>query len=251
MGYENIGIPAFIEFLVWLSQHRHVTERAELFFLIIPYTTTYFSPSKEYRRLSILMLIKDMPHSSQHVLAQKSHLSSSMVNIYIKELKQAGLITVSGKTNRTTEYHLTPKGEKKLFQDFISFSSEAVQIYASVKREIIRVLKRYETSGIRTIVLYGASDTAEIVVSAISNTRLVVIGIVDGDAAKQGHIFNGTLIQAPEAISQIDPDAVLITSFARQDEIYNNIESIIDDNIEVLTLTDLQQLQPTSPEFAR
>nr|WP_319394463.1 MarR family winged helix-turn-helix transcriptional regulator [uncultured Desulfobacter sp.] len=219
--------------------------------MIIPYTTTYFSPSKEYRRLSILMLIKDMPHSSQHVLAQKSHLSSSMVNIYIKELKQACLITVSGKTNRTTEYHLTPKGEKKLFQDFISFSSEAVQIYASVKREIIRVLKRYETSGIRTIVLYGASDTAEIVVSAIPNTRLVVIGIVDGDAAKQGHIFNGTLIQAPEAISQIDPDAVLITSFARQDEIYNNIESIIDDNIEVLTLTDLQQLQPTSPEFAR
>lgn len=192
-----------------------------------------------------------MPHSSQHLLAQKSHLSSSMVNIYIKELRQAGLITVSGKTNRTTEYHLTPKGEKKLFQDFISFSSEAVQIYASVKREIIRVLKRYETRGIRTIVLYGASDTAEIVVSAIPNTRLVVIGIVDGDAAKQGHIFNGTLIQAPEAILQIDPDAVLITSFARQDEIYNNIESIIDENIEVLTLTDLQQLQLTFPEFVR
>ncbi|WP_320040115.1 MarR family winged helix-turn-helix transcriptional regulator [uncultured Desulfobacter sp.] len=214
--------------------------------MIIPYNTTYFSPSKVYRRLSILMLIKDMPHSSQHLIAQKSHLSSSMVNIYIKELKQAGLITVSGKTNRTTEYHLTQKGQKKLFQDFISFSSEAVQIYASVKREIIRLLKRYETNGIRTVVLYGASDTAEVVVSAIPHTRLVVIGIVDGDPSKQGHIFNGTLIQAPEAISQIDPDAVLITSFARQDEIYNNIESILGEDIEVLTLTDLQQLQQTT-----
>nr|WP_321397876.1 winged helix-turn-helix transcriptional regulator [uncultured Desulfobacter sp.] len=189
------------------------------------------------------MLIKEMPDSSQHLLAQKSHLSSSMVNIYIKELKQAGLITVSGETNRTTEYHLTPEGQKKLFQDFISFSSEAVQIYATVKREIIRLLKQYETNGIRTVVLYGASDTAEVVVSAIPHTRLVVIGIVDGDPAKQGHIFNGTLIQAPEAISQIDPDAVLITSFARQDEIYNNIEPIIGKEIEVLTLTDLQQLQ--------
>ncbi|MCG8549674.1 MAG: hypothetical protein MI799_04640, partial [Desulfobacterales bacterium] len=175
--------------------------------------------------------------------AQKSHLSSSMVNIYIKELKQAGLITVSGKTNRTTEYHLTPEGQKKLFQDFISFSSEAVQIYAGVKREIIRLLKRYETNGIRTVVLYGASDTAEVVASAIPHTRLVVIGIVDGDRTKQGHIFNGTLIQAPEAISQIDPDAVLITSFARQDEIYNNIESSVGENIEVLTLTELQHLQ--------
>ena len=189
------------------------------------------------------MLIKDMPHSSQHLIAQKSHLSSSMVNIYIKELKQAGLITVSGKTNRTTEYHLTPEGQKKLFQDFISFSSEAVQIYAGVKREIIRLLKRYETNGIRTVVLYGASDTAEVVASAIPHTRLVVIGIVDGDRTKQGHIFNGTLIQAPEAISQIDPDAVLITSFARQDEIYNNIESSVGEDIEVLTLTELQHLQ--------
>ena len=220
--------------------------------MIIPYTTTYFSPSKECRRLSILMLIKDMPNSSQHHIAEKSHLSSSMVNIYIKELKQAGLITVSGKTNRTTEYHLTEKGQKKLFQDFISFSSEAVQIYAAVKREIIRLLKRYETNGIRTVVLYGASDTAEVVVSAIPHTRLVVIGIVDGDPAKQGHLFNGTLIQAPEIISQIDPDAVLITSFAHQDEIYNNIKTIIGDNIEVLTLTELQQFQQTHlPELAR
>jgi len=193
-----------------------------------------------------------MPNSSQHHIAEKSHLSSSMVNIYIKELKQAGLITVSGKTNRTTEYHLTEKGQKKLFQDFISFSSEAVQIYAAVKREIIRLLKRYETNGIRTVVLYGASDTAEVVVSAIPHTRLVVIGIVDGDPAKQGHLFNGTLIQAPETISQIDPDAVLITSFAHQDEIYNNIKMIIDDNIEILTLTELQQLQQTHlPELIR
>lgn len=193
-----------------------------------------------------------MPNSSQHHIAEKSHLSSSMVNIYIKELKQAGLITVSGKTNRTTEYHLTEKGQKKLFQDFISFSSEAVQIYAAVKREIIRLLKRYEINGIRTVVLYGASDTAEVVLSAIPHTRLVVIGIVDGNPAKQGHLFNGTLIQAPETISQIDPDAVLITSFARQDEIYNNIKTIIGDNIEVLTLTELQQLQQTHlPELAR
>lgn len=193
-----------------------------------------------------------MPNSSQHLLAEKSHLSSSMVNIYIKELSQAGLITVLGKTNRSTEYHLTEKGEKKLFQDFISFSSEAVQIYATVKREIIWLLKRYETNGIRTLVLYGASDTAEIVLSAIPHTMLVVIGIVDGNPAKQGQLFNGTLIQAPETISQIDPDAVLITSFARQDEIHNNIQTIMGDNIKILTLTELQQIeQPPLPNPAR
>ena len=162
-----------------------------------------------------------------------------MVNIYIKELNNEGLISISGETNRTTQYHLTEKGQKKLFKDFLSFSAETVQIYASAKKEIIRLLKQYETQGIRTLVLYGASDTAEIVITAIQKTRLVVIGIVDGDPAKQGQLFNGTQIQPPGAMPHIDPDAVLITSFARQNEIYENIEKLCPPGIQILKLANL------------
>lgn len=207
--------------------------------MIAPYKTTFFSPSKEYRYLSLLLLIKEMPKASQHQLAEKSHLSSSMVNIYIRELSKEGLISVSGETNRSIRYHLTEKGQKKLFKDFLTFSAETVQIYASAKKEITRLLKQYEARGIRTLVLYGASDTAEIVIAAIQQTRLVVIGIVDGDAAKQGQLFNGTQIQPPAAIPQIAPDAVLITSFARQNEIYENIEKLAPPGIQILKLANL------------
>ena len=92
--------------------------------MIEPYNSKYFSPSKLFRRLSILLLIKDNASISQHGLAEKSHLSSSMVNIYIKELSEEGLIKITGNSNRTFEYHLTENGRATLNSDFMAFSAE-------------------------------------------------------------------------------------------------------------------------------
>ncbi|SLM30111.1 putative Regulatory protein MarR [Desulfamplus magnetovallimortis] len=208
--------------------------------MIEPYNAKYLSPSKEFRRLSLLLQIKENSNISQHTLADRSHLSSSMVNVYIREMTEEELLTVSGNSNRTISYHLTEKGNKYLYKHFLAFSAETVQIYASVKREITRLLKQFESRGIRTLVLYGASDTAEIVNAAIQQTRLVVIGVIDSDPAKQGQLFNnGTIIQSPENLSHIAPDAVLITSFARQNEIHENIEKLGSPDIKILKLANI------------
>jgi len=207
--------------------------------LIEPYNSLYLSPSKEFRRLSLLLLIKGNAHISQHALAEKSHLSSSMVNIYIKELSKDGLITASGNSNRTFEYHLTENGESFLNRQFLAFSAETVQLYASVKHEFIRILKQFESTGIRTLVLYGASDTGEIVNAAIQNTRMVVIGVIDSDPAKHGKLFSDKIIQPPESLPAIAPDAVLITSFAHQNAIYQNIQQLVSSETKILKLTNL------------
>ena len=156
-----------------------------------------------------------------------------MVNNYIKELTQNALITVSGKSNRTRAYHLTEKGKEFLSRHFLAFSTETVQLYASVKHEITSILQEFYNDGIRTVVLFGASDTAEIVHTALQDTRLVVIGVVDSDPVKQGKLFNGNIIQSPGNICTISPDAVLITSFARQTEIRKDLEFLSDHNIKI------------------
>ncbi|MBF0200687.1 MAG: winged helix-turn-helix transcriptional regulator [Desulfamplus sp.] len=207
--------------------------------MIEPYHSKYLSPSKEFRKLSLLLLIKDGANISQHTLAEKSHLSSSMVNVYIKDLADEALITVSGKSNRTIRYHLTEKGKKFLYKNFLEFSAETVQIYASVKREIIRLLRQFESLGIKNIVLYGASDTAEIVTAAIQHTQITVIGVIDSDPAKHGKIFNGHTIRSPEAIKSIIPDGILITSFAHQNEIHDNIEKLASPGVQILKLANL------------
>jgi DNA-binding MarR family transcriptional regulator len=208
-----------------------------------PFWVHYLSPTKEFRRLSVLLSIHDSPESSQHAIGRKTRLSSSMVNNYIKSFKAEGLITVSGDTNRTQSYHLTASGEKTLRETLIQYSTDIVQLLSSVKREITNILNSYYEEGIRTVVLFGAADTAEVVHLAIKETQLVIIGVVDSDASKHGKPFNGLLIQSPEEVRRINPDAVIITSFARQEEIYNFIKGLVCKKTKVKKLSELTQTQ--------
>lgn len=199
----------------------------------------YLSPTKLFRRLSVLLAVRQAPNGSQHAFGKTTQLSSSMVNNYIKELEQDKLITVAGNTNRTQSYHLTTQGINSLRENLLSFSAEIVRLYGSVKNEIANILNRFYDEGIRTVVLFGVAETAEVVHAALKQTALVVIGVVDSDITKQGRPFNGLTIQAPEAIKKIKPDAVVITSFGKQEEIYSFVYQLVGDDIKIKRLTDV------------
>ncbi len=205
--------------------------------MVEPYNSIYLAPSKLYRRFSLLLCIENDPNVSQKLLGVKNCLSSSMVNNYIKELSKDGLLTVLGDSNRSMTYHLTKKGKEYVSRNFLAFSAEIVQFYASVRREIVTMLSESYQEGIRTVVLYGASDTAEIVYSAIQKTELVVTGVVDNDSDKTGKLFFGSVIQTPARINEIRPDALIITSFARRNEILDSLEGNVDKNIKIKVIS--------------
>ena len=207
--------------------------------MIKPFGSQYLSPTKEFRKFSLLLSIHHAPENSQHAIGKHTHLSSSMVNNYIKRFKQEGLITVSGKTNRTQRYHLTREGRQTLRDSLLSYSTEIVQLFGSIKQEIAKILEGYYEEGIRTVALFGAAETAEVAHAAIKKTRLVMIGVVDSDPKKHGRPFNGLLIQPPEELKLIHPDAVVITSFARQNEIEKSIRQYIGKGTKVKKLSEL------------
>ncbi|UCF93720.1 MAG: winged helix-turn-helix transcriptional regulator [Desulfobacterales bacterium] len=207
--------------------------------MIQPYSSQYLTPTKDFRRLSVLLCIHDAPSASQHKIAQSSKLSSSMVNNYIKLFKEEKLITVEGDTNRTLSYHLTSLGHSALRESLLSYSIEIMQLYSSAKQEIAQILNDFYEEGIRSLVLFGAADTAEVVHAAIKLTPIVVIGVVDSDKAKQGRTFNGLVVQPPETLRRLEPDAVLITSFAWQEEIHAHIRQMVSNRIKVKKLSDL------------
>ena len=207
--------------------------------MIKPFELEFLSPTKQSRLLSVLFSIYDEPDTSQHKIAADTHLSSSMVNNYIKLLKQEGFITVIGKTNRTQQYHLSDSGRFMLRQSLLDYSAEIVRLYGTVKNEIANILRAFYDEGIRTIVLFGVAETAEIVYAAAKRTSLVIIGVVDSDDSKQGRIFNGLKIRSPEDIIEIRPDAVVITSFGRQEEIYQQVRTISGDGIKIRKLSDI------------
>ncbi len=204
-------------------------------------TSEYLSPAKEFRRLSILLAIHNAPHASQKKIAHSTRLSSSMVNNYIKDLKRDDLLIVSGDTNRTQSYHLTPSGYKTLTDSLLSYSAEIVQIYGAVKREIANILNGFHKEGFKKIVLFGAAETAEVVYAAVKETPLIITGVVDNDESKIGKPFNGFFIQPPEKLKELNPDAVLITSYAKQEEIQKYIRNVIGEDLRIKKLSDLRE----------
>ncbi len=207
--------------------------------MVKPYQSKFLAPNKRYRRFSLLLCIMKNSHITQKQLGRETCLSSAMVNNYIKELSKDGLLNVSGDSNRDMAYYLTQDGQEYVSGNFLSFSAEIVQFYASVRREIVELLIKCYQSGIRTIVLYGASDTAEIVYSAVQKTELAVTGVVDNDPQKVGALFYGTVIQSPSRINDIRPDALIVTSFARQNEILGILKGNVNEQIQIKVISKI------------
>ncbi|MBU1169630.1 MAG: winged helix-turn-helix transcriptional regulator [Proteobacteria bacterium] len=207
--------------------------------MIEPFHSRYLLPTKDFRCLSVLLTIHEVPAISQTRIGKATHLSSSMVNNYIKKFKSDGLIKVIGDTNRTTSYHLTEAGFDMLSSKLLDYSAEIVQLYTSVKKEIIRILNGFYNEGIRQVVFYGAAETAEIVYAALQETEISLMGVIDGDPQKKGQIFNGYTIQSFEGLKDLKFDAVIIASFGKQEEIYRSIKAVSDGRIVIKRLSDL------------
>ena len=207
--------------------------------MISPFHSKFLAPTKDFRRFSVLLSIYNSPSISQSQIGRITHLSSSMVNNYIKELQKDGLIEIVGDTNRTLSYHPTHIGKNKLMSLLIDYSTEIIQLYAAAKREVASRLNGLQYEGIQTLALFGAAETAEVVHTAIKETPLTVIAVVDNDPKKQGKAFNGLIVQHPEVLKKIPVDAVVITSFGKQDEIFAYIKQNFDEKINVIKLTNL------------
>ena len=210
------------------------------FQLLQPETTKYLNPTKKLRRLAILLAIHSNPQTSQHKIGTDCSLSSSMVNNYIKQLDSAGLISVSGATNRCQEYYLTEAGQKKLMQSLLEYSAEIIQMYSSAKQELCLRLRSMVDEGIKKVILFGAAETAEVVCTAIRDTPLEIIAIIDSDPDKQGNAFNGHTIQTPDTLRTLTADAVVITSFGKQQEIHRTIKKIAGTETCIKMLTELE-----------
>lgn len=210
--------------------------------MINPFISKFLTPTKKFNELSVLLAIHSDSKNSQHKIGEVAHLSGAMVNNYMKDLQQSGLVSVNGDSNRKMSYHLTSTGRDMLVSSFLAYSTEIVQFYAAAKHELGRKLNELHSEGIYNVALFGAAETCEVVLAAIKETPLRVNAIVDSEKSKQGVYFNGIIVQHPERLKQIQPDVVIITSFGRQEEIYSYLVELVGENLKIIKLTDLYEV---------
>lgn len=199
---------------------------------------TYYRPSKAARYLAILDSLAQDSMVSQNELGRRANISGAMVNQYLKEMVDHNLIEYERVNGKSYRYLLTGEGEHRRRAMFSNFASETVQIYSALKAAIGHKLRSLKARDLRKLVLFGASETCEIVLQAIRALGgFEVMALVDNDPAKAGKTLGGHVISPPVALESLRPQAVLITSFGCQEEIYGQLSMLgSQQNVEIIRL---------------
>jgi predicted transcriptional regulator len=187
----------------------------------------FLKPNKSSRVLALLENLKSSPELSQAELAQKCALSGAMVNKYLKELRDTKVLSIEPVNGKSYNYRLTEQGEQLRQRFLLEYSTELVQLYTALKAVIRNKIEQLQQQGHCRLVLFGASETCEIVLAAMRGLPQVrVLAVVDNDVQKQGQHFHGHIISPPMVLEQFSFDSVLITTFARQQEIVAQLQPV-------------------------
>jgi DNA-binding MarR family transcriptional regulator len=98
----------------------------------------FFKPTREIREMLVLAEIGRDSAVSQRALARTAGVSATMINAYIDGLVGLGYVDVSGETNRTYRYHLTPAGAARRDELTGAVSAELDTLCARVRQELAR-----------------------------------------------------------------------------------------------------------------
>ena len=185
--------------------------------MLIDRSLRLMRPSPEVHELAILSEIGKNPAVSQRALARAAAVSPTMVNAIVDTLVGRGLIEVTGDTNRTYRYYLTPPGRARREELSALASREAVEFFRRTRDEFTRRLEAWRAEGVRRVVLFGATEAAELTALASERAGVEVLGVVDPDPARRGRKVAGHPVEEPAAAAAYRPDAVLLTSPAGGD----------------------------------
>ncbi|MDD4731641.1 MAG: winged helix-turn-helix transcriptional regulator [Desulfovibrio sp.] len=187
---------------------------------------TYLKPSKQMRVLSILDSLASDSNLSQYELGRRLRLSGAMVNQYLRTMQEQGLVCFKPRDGKSFTYELTDAGRDCRERMFAEYSCETVQLYTKIKQYVQQRLQELERRGLERLVLFGAAETCEVVLSALTGGDLQILALLDNDPRKQGRTFHGHVISHPALLEHMECDAVVITSFGRQQEIFEQLRPL-------------------------
>lgn len=186
-------------------------------------TTGRKLPGPLLRQLLILEELDRRDNVSQRALAGRLGLAVSLVNRQLKELLAMGYIQVVDTGVRPYAYVLTPLGRDHRHHLSHQHYRSVLGSFHEMKARIRRRLEVIRARGVRRLVFYGGGEVMEVTYPLAKALGLEVIGVVDDDPRKCEVRPGAISVEAPSAISELDPDAVLITTFRHTREIQSRI----------------------------
>ena len=196
----------------------------------------FYRPTPARRELLALWLLAETKQISQHELGRRIGVSSAMAHNYVQALVDHGYVMTRGETNRTMRYLVTATGRTRLATLMRAYASEIARMYSIAKTEVEKRLHQLWQEGIHAVVVFGAAETGELIYSAVKATPMRIVGWVDNDVAKHRQRFGDLTVCAPDIIESCCPDAVLIASSGKTEDIHRQLRHLSKKGIAVVTL---------------
>jgi FlaA1/EpsC-like NDP-sugar epimerase len=187
---------------------------------------SFFKPTLLYKEFMILDLIEKDANITQREISRIIGVAVSMVNSYIENFVEKGLIKKKKHSTKTVEYFVTKIGMERRKLLNIWYLKSSHEVYLSAKDNIIKFLNHIIDKGFKKILLYGAGEVAEIMLQVMNddnNIPLEVLAVVDDDINRHNEVIVNLPIIGKENINQYDHDGILVSSYRHHEVIRRNL----------------------------
>ncbi len=133
--------------------------------------------------LNILQEIHSDGDCTQRELAQRSGLTLSYLNVYLKGLVRKGYVSVRDMPGRRLWYNLSPAGIAEKARMTLEYMKWSLANYQDIRQRVRVVCQKLKQDNKLDIVICGISDAAEIFYLATIESGLTVAGVVDDSKA--------------------------------------------------------------------
>ena len=199
---------------------------------------SFLNPSPNLREMTVLQMLIKNPALSQETLARNAGVVHSMVNRYLKDFEDEGLLIKEGENRRNMRYVLSEDGKYRLQYLTIAFLSEVAKLYSESRDIFGDVFDYLEQAHYRRLVLYGAGIIGGILVDALKTEGFEMVGFIDDSSIKQHDTFRGLRVFAPEEALQMDYDGVIVASFRHAKKITAKASSLQLKSILIFKIAD-------------
>lgn len=189
----------------------------------------FFSPTSELKELLLLQHIEQKPNTTQKEIASVIDGAVSMVNVYIDNLEEKEYMARDYKSPKIVYYNITPEGVKRKNFLLINYMKELLGLYMLAKENVERFLLEIESKNYCNLLIYGAGEVAETILGVIRDRNeniLKVLGVIDDDESIRGKKILGYKIISRDDIPKYEHDAVIITSYAYEEEIRDKLKKL-------------------------
>lgn len=193
---------------------------------------SFFKTTPLYKEFSLLSAISRDKHITQRDIASKMNVSVAMVNFYLDEYEEKGLIKRVYHGTKSIDYFVTDKGEERRKELSIRYLESALDVYNEAKLSCNVIFKKLRIKNFKKVLFYGAGEVCEMLLSVLNSDQSIdldVIAVIDDDNKKIGKkILDKDIISLNE-ITNLSYDGILISTYTHTNTIY---QKLIEQNID-------------------